>query len=298
MPFPIWARALAGLLFASAVFPAQAADLAFKARPALPASNWTGFYVGGVAGYGFGHDATTSTPNDPATVALFGGLAAVPGAQPVVNAFGVHPGGIVGGFEAGYNWQVSPQWVVGFETDISGSGLRGQGIGTSLIQGPPALAVSQNLTVQQAMDWYGTVRGRAGFLVTPGLLLFGTAGLAYGGVRDSATFDLRGGLPAGSFAHTGGGFSFSCLNNTTCFSGSNSAVRVGWTAGAGLEWLFDRHWSTKIEYQFVGLGTETIPVTAFARGPLGIASGAALSSFNTRFQDGFSVVRAGVNYHF
>ena len=48
---------------------------------------------------------------------------------------------------------------------------------------------------QASLDYIGTVRGRAGYLVTPTLLLYGTAGLAYANANLSAsyaTIDLSG----------------------------------------------------------------------------------------------------------
>jgi outer membrane immunogenic protein len=78
----------------------------------------------------------------------------------------------------------------------------------------------------------------------------------------------------------------------TCFAGSSSAIRTGWTAGGGAEWLLDQHWSAKIEYQFVDLGTETVRVAALLS-PTGVPA-----SFNAAFRDQFNVVRLGLNYRF
>src|SRR6478609_7204405 len=68
---------------------------------------WTGFYIGVHGGA-----AWQSTPNwtffDPN-----GALVALP-----INGGNPALGG-VGGFQAGYNWQFAPSWVVGVEGDIS-----------------------------------------------------------------------------------------------------------------------------------------------------------------------------------
>jgi hypothetical protein len=50
----------------------------------------------------------------------------------------------------------------------------------------------QATTAEQSTDWYGTVRGRAGWLATPNLLLFGTGAFAYGRVDGSATYLIPG----------------------------------------------------------------------------------------------------------
>ena len=72
---------------------------------------------------------------------------------------------------------------------------------------------------QSGLDYIGTVRGRAGWLFTPTLLVYGTAGFAYGGV--------------------------SAWNQTN--------IRSGWTAGGGLEWMFAPNWSAKVEYLYADL---------------------------------------------
>jgi opacity protein-like surface antigen len=91
------------------------------------------------------------------------------------------------------------------------------------------------------------------------------------------------------------GFGFTCTANVTCFSGSSSVIKTGFTAGGGAEWLLDQHWSAKIEYQFVDLGTETVRVTALA--PFSPAF-PGLASFNAAFRDQFHVVRIGLNYRY
>jgi hypothetical protein len=67
--------------------------------------------------------------------------------------------------------------------------------------------------------------------------------------------------------------------------------------GAGLcaEWMFDQHWSAKVEYHMVDLGSDVIRVTA---GAVGIPGNTPVS-FNAAFgRDEIQVVRVGANYHF
>ena len=174
-------RKLLGIAAIAALIgtPALAADMPVKAPPA-PASSWTGFYVGGEAGYGWEDQAVNQVPNDPAAAMLFSGAIGFAAEQPIPGSYKVDRTGAVGGFEAGYNWQSGSNWVWGLETDFNFSGINGQASGTSVIQGPPAATFLQTTTSQQNTDWYGTVRGRFGYIATPTLLLFGTGGLAYG----------------------------------------------------------------------------------------------------------------------
>jgi outer membrane immunogenic protein len=162
------------------------------------------------------------------------------------------------------------------QTSGKASGVSTIGVGTL-----------QTTAAQQSTDWYGTVRGRLGWLATPNLLLFGTGGFAYGRVDGSANYAAQ--LP---FLINPGVIVNCPSSSVPCFTGSSSAIRTGWTAGGGAEWMLDQHWSAKIEYQFVDLGTETVRIIA-APFP-----GSAPPSFNAAFRDTFNVVRLGLNYRF
>jgi outer membrane immunogenic protein len=114
-----------------------------------------------------------------------------PGEQPLPNGYRISQSGAVGGFEAGYNWQWS-NWLLGVEADFSLAGMNGRASGTSIASNAVTPPVTQTTTAEQSTDWYGTVRGRAGWLATPNLLLFGTGGFAYGRVAGSANLIFSG----------------------------------------------------------------------------------------------------------
>lgn len=280
---------VAALCLSSAAF---AADLPVKARPAPVAiPTWTGFYVGGEVGYGWSDRSDNWMPNDP--VSSFFSTASSPlllpfaGQQPLANPYAVMRRGVAGGVDAGYNWQVDPRWVLGIEADLNGANFRGTGGGTSVL----SATTNINLSTSQAIDWYDTVRGRIGWLATPNLMVFATGGLAYGQTRNSATLTFVSPLP-GSTGAGAGGFVVTCLVNTACYSGASMATNAGWTAGGGMEWMFDRHWTAKVEYQFVDLGSQTL----LAAAPKALFG--AVSSFNVNFKDQLNVIRVGMNYRF
>ena len=80
---------------------ALAADLPMKAVPQTPiiaSDPWSGFYIGGTAGYGFGDATTTLTPN---AAALGGPGIGLPPFGPLPT--GPSMNGFVGGGEIGYN---------------------------------------------------------------------------------------------------------------------------------------------------------------------------------------------------
>jgi outer membrane immunogenic protein len=280
---------IAGLIVAASVAAtaivgaASAADL--PARPYTkapvmvdPAYNWTGFYAGANAGYGWGDPAVSYSPNDVlAAIVIDPGV----GGTPIPSARH-NSSGALGGGQIGYNWQIDRSWLWGLEADIDGSNIRGTAVSNFLLAGPPS-----NMTSVQTVDWFGTVRARLGWLPTDRLLLFATGGFAYGSVRENVALNSATG-----FSGSNGGFGYFC-GTVACFTGSSSGIATGYTAGAGLEYAFSRSFSLKAEYLYVSLGGRNVSVVALTGGQ------PAPSSFNTHYGDqNFNVVRVGANYHF
>ena len=200
---------------------ALAADLprpVYRAPPPVPVYSWSGLYWGGNVGYSWG------TAKYDATLIFAGALSRSENID----------GGVVG-VQSGYNYQVGA-WVFGAETDIQWSGQKGG----STFSGVLPLTT---ITTNQKLEWFGTSRSRLGVLVTPNILLYGTAGLAYGQVKDSATITVTGvGSATASFKD----------------------VKAGWTIGAGIEGAFGGGWSAKLEYLYIDLGkTEQTVATPF-----------------------------------
>jgi outer membrane immunogenic protein len=77
------------------------------------------------------------------------------------------------------------------------------------------------------LSYLGTVRGRLGFLPLPNFLLYGTAGLAYGGSDTTTITQFDTTTVPGCF--------FCAPYSATLGSGG---TRVGFAAGAGGEWMF------------------------------------------------------------
>lgn len=94
--------------------PALAADMAVKAPqpagPVAPVIDWTGFYVGGNLGGVAEHASGTSDFLDTFVIFPFGFAT-----NPQSNSFSSTR--LLGGVQAGYNWQFNPQWLVGLEGD-------------------------------------------------------------------------------------------------------------------------------------------------------------------------------------
>ena len=91
------------------------------------------------------------------------------------------------------------------------------------------------MTVDQKLQWFGTVRGRVGILATPKVLLYGTGGVALGEINSTGTMSsFQPVAPFGSIASVGS-------SSTTC---------VGWTAGVGVEGKITQNWSAKLEHLY------------------------------------------------
>ena len=219
------APAIALALAAGSAF---AADMPYRKEAPYfmlqPSLSWTGFYGGLNVGGGWsatrgGNQFVPFT--DPA---LPGSVFVLPGNNSASNS-----GGVVGGGQLGFDYQFGSSIVIGAETDFQGTSIDSgdrnpvTALASPFVPGSVLIPLSSGNNVGLNLPWFGTVRGRAGFLITPSLLIYGTGGFAYGEVQGNLT-----------------GFS-----NT----------RTGWTAGGGVEWLFLPDWSAKAEYLFVDLSS-------------------------------------------
>ena len=246
------------------------------------AINWTGFYIGGNVGGGWGKSSAALSPNDASSARVTADWA------PQAPSF--NTSGPLVGLQLGYNWQVGRNWLVGAETDFNFSSIMGDGSASSALT---TFDVPTSTTADERVKWFGTVRGRLGYLPQHNLLAYVTGGLAYGRVEQNVSFNNNSGTRVITNA---GGFSSDCFGNTTCFAGSSSRTAVGWTLGGGLEYAFWQNVTLKAEYLYVNLGGNDFNVTAQRIFP-GI--GASPASFTAQFDPTiFHVARLGVNVRF
>jgi outer membrane immunogenic protein len=260
------------MLTAALTAPGLAADLGArtytKAPEVAPVSNWSGLYIGGNLGYGWG-DGNTDFSFLPS-----------PEQFRFSNAsLRARSSGVIGGAQLGYNWQIG-SLVTGLEADIQASSIKGSARAPAISLDTDGLPAS--LSSEAKLSWFGTVRGRLGVTVTPELLLYGTGGLAYGRVDASANF----------FAS---GEDFSGDPFQAQAPASVSKTKIGWTAGAGAEWMFARNWSAKLEYLYIDLGSESAirDLTVISALPP-TADFKVGYTWHTRE----NIARVGVNYHF
>ncbi|PRH89653.1 porin family protein [Labrys okinawensis] len=153
--------------------------------------------------------------------------------------------GILGGLQAGYNYQLD-NIVIGLEADIQGSQIKDSVTGS--VAGIPGKG-------QSDVKWYGTLRPRIGYAFDR-FLIYATGGLAYGNIDYKLNYD---------------GVSI-----------KDSSTKLGWTAGAGVEYAFTDNLSGRLEYQYVDFG--------------GYRVGNA--NLSTKATPDFHAVRVGLNYKF
>jgi outer membrane immunogenic protein len=208
---------------------------------------WVGWYAGGNVGGSWNRSRSDFS---------IAGFTTTIGASDSVTG-----NGIIGGGQLGYNWQLDPNWLIGAEADIQASGAKASGTRFDTVDFEGVTNIYET-----KIDWFGTVRGRLGYVFDRRVLLYATGGLAYGKVSISGTSSSIFGAPAAF---------------------SNSDVNAGWTAGAGVEGVaWDPRWTWKVEYLYLDLGKLDSTVTA----------GLTTTRATTRFTD--QVARAGLNFHF
>jgi len=288
--------------------PAVAADQGIRApAPAYapPVSDWTGFYVGGHAGYGWGHDPFTdnsgsqSVQGNPSGVQVFN-------VNPVTLT-DINPNGAVGGLHFGYNQQWG-NWVGGLEVDISATDMKGSTAGSSTgtvsttttsvvaIPTPPFVTTTTTTTTQNItnsagrsdkFDLLGSARARIGGLIWSNTLLYGTGGLAW------TRF-----VPSQTFTQTVAAVGFP--TSVASFAGDGPAMMFGWVAGVGGETkIYNSNWLFRVEYLHYDFGNQGSAV-ASAITPQSSSAATNLTQGTSKITGTLTadVVRAGLSYKF
>jgi outer membrane immunogenic protein len=227
-----WSKVMKNLVvltgaFAATLTSAFAADLP-RARRSIPSavmspvpvarqatqtttSFWNGGYIGGHLGYGF----KNAYPNSI--------LAPSSGS------------GIIGGLQAGYDWQFN-SFVMGLAGDVSSTSMS-----------------ASTTNMRGDVDWTGSLRARAGFLATNRLLVYGTGGFAFGGVK---------------------------MTNATA---SQRQTLMGYTVGMGAEYAFTQNIAAFLEYRYTSLNGKDYTSIAATNANYGAHFNSIRAGLNYRF---------------
>jgi opacity protein-like surface antigen/outer membrane protease len=243
----------AGCLLALA--PAKAADLPSAWNSDLspePVYRWNGLY-GGVHLGGMTATNKFNLIGFPDT-----GWIGIP---PATSA---NSRGWLAGGQYGYNHQIGVM-VFGFEQDI----MLGTPAATTNAGGFVTATYPSAFAQTQKIDWLSTLRGRVGATADDRTLIYATGGVALAGITTTTSLSFPG--------------------FTTAFTGASSDLRVGWTAGVGLEYALTAELSAKLEYLYFDVGGSAV-----------VAQANESTSLEThdRAQLAGQIVRVGVNYRF
>jgi len=162
--------------------------------------------------------------------------------------------GSVFGAQIGCDYQYASSWVFG----ISGMIARSDIADTNQDQ------FNALWTLRNRVDWLATIAGRWGYAIDRSLLYI-RGGAAWSGNRleiEARDFNL----------------------------GTPLATRLGWTAGAGIEWAFAPRLSAFLEFNYYNFGTQNI---GFMGNPAAADRPFIIGSYQT-----VETFQVGVNYRF
>src|SRR5258708_21152816 len=255
--------AIAGDLPTSFPVKAPVARYGAKAAPGgeVNGYDWNGWYVGAHVGVIRGSSNWSATQPGAGGPGLNGSFD-----LPVNFDFMAGTGSYVAGLQAGYNHVFPSRWMLGFESDVT--------FPNSDVLVPYSVRGSQTVisplvgevTHGEAVIHYGTARAPVGYAFQH-FLLYGTGGLAW--TYSQGTRNQAAASPFGRPATPG------TVETALLW-------RLGWAAGAGVEFPLAGNWTAKAEYLWTGFGRKGVTFPAAAEG----------------FESDLSMqsIRPGVNY--
>ncbi len=271
-----------------------ASGLALVASPALAqpdngAVDWSGVYVGANAGWN--STATQVHPSSATTNQLTGlsnGAATVnvPPATFPTRQMDFSDQSWAAGGQVGINKQHG-NMVFGVEGDMDALGGRGQQFSSYAL---PATGLTTGSTVvidrHTDPNWNASVRGRVGWAAGR-MLLYGTGGVAFEDVRQSALYTYTPTPAAGVAAANPGANLGPFANGATADN-----TLVGWTVGGGAEYQVNKQVSIGAEYRHSDYGNTTFGFVNPGAGateenaPIHVADDKVLAKVNFKFMGG------------
>jgi len=137
--------------------------------------------------------------------------------DPVITTTDNRFSGIIAGVQAGYNVRLPSGLLLGVEADMTFPSYMLSNFTTSSL-------TTARSGISEQWDYTGTARGRIGYVSGP-WLAYATGGLAWMGER---------------------------FLNAPAIGDDEKHInlRLGWAAGAGVEYAFAPHWSVRLEYLY------------------------------------------------
>ncbi len=145
-------------------------------------------------------------------------------------------GAAIGGL-IGYDWLVSPGFVVGLDVEALWTDVKNRSTAGGIV----------SITASNSLEWLISARARVGLLLSENMLAYVRGGAAFGNVESTAS-------AASVLCSFGGG--------VVCPLGSVSDTKAGWTIGVGVDYALNSEWQAGVSYDYVDLGTQTVNATA------------------------------------
>jgi outer membrane immunogenic protein len=217
----------------------------YTKTPVPPPASWTGFYVGGGVGFRSA-DVKGSTTSIEST--FFGGDLCAGAVLTPCTSQSLTVSGARFSPYVGYDWQFAPQWLVGIEGEY-GFGKSTANLNNTIYPGAGPIA-TPNGSFAVKTGWDANIRGRFGFLPAPDVLVYATGGPAWQHIESTAScsddpFECSAAIGGGPFA------------NFPNYAITDSATKLGYTVGGGVETLLGGHWLLRGEYRYANFGTIT-----------------------------------------
>ncbi len=263
----------------------HAADLPVRKGPpvvpvvVVPAPIWTGAFIGGSIGGAFGGnpgneisgknlyciDTFCTSPTTPVSV--------VSGASSQSNSF-------VGGPQIGYNYQMSPDFVMGGVLDFMWLNRSGSSSYSDSSTGR-SWTETRSFTDSFKQSWLATARLRVGPTFDQ-FWLYATGGVALGDLKSSSSSTTIWTSNGGPLVAASG-------------FGSTSGAAWGWTIGAGGEYKFSPNLSLFAEYLYYSLDKSYDVTVATNPAVTGTTTSA---TYRVKAQGDGHLIKLGLNYAF
>ena len=307
---------------AMSVSVANAADIARPVvrRPvvaAVPYYNWTGFYIGGHFGGGWGRNEFSETACGGSPGLICGPVWRLHALETPTIGLGGLGGdvgshqfsGALGGFQVGYNWQIG-RFLIGVEGQFSWSDMKGDHQNTTSnthVFAEPADAFFELFQGTNSDRLYSKVKNFGDIAARLGLV---------GGAEGRTLFYVKGG---GGYAKTdytlvqqfsAGRISLAPFSQAASLNGggefTDSATRWGPMAGVGLEFALFDGWTAKVEYDHLFLGTKSVDLTGGQNFTLRnngipdtlVTPGSAGGTRTFDVSQDINIIKLGLNYRF
>jgi outer membrane immunogenic protein len=205
---------------------------------AEPRYSWTGCYVGGHVGAGWGKSDISERLEPIAQVFA-----------PLDSPIRLHSGtGFLGGAQLGCDHQFFNNWLIGAAADFSWANIEGQAADpffTGKTGGP--------ILLNSKTDWLATAAARVGY-AWDRWMFYGKGGAAWAHDKVQLQNLTFGNSPGGLVVCVAGGPPIAC-------NPAGSKTITGWTLGFGLEWMLANNWSAALEFDHYDFGTHQMNLT-------------------------------------